>query len=241
MTIHKRLNAASEGGFHLNKSQSGCCPDDGTTCRYSYTYDDDGTTLVSIVVDGTVVALNNIDPTGELSTLIVALQDKLEAAGFTSDDHISITAWRGDDSLTIDIFATVVFGDLVVDPAATITADVNCVATPLCYWELEVDVSASVDFDLEFGKIGDLVGGNIAGDYSTGNSDTLDDDIAVLFDGLAFEGTLLSVTRVKAVEDLGKAVYNVGIWGYRPNGGNLFVDGEMIEPVTCSPNYSQAE
>lgn len=240
MTIHKRLNAASQGNFNLNQSQSGCCPDDGTTCRYSYTFDDDATTLVSIVVDGTVVALDNIDPTAELSTVITNIEAKLKAAGFTSDQHVSITAWRGADSLNIDIFSTVVFGDLVIDPAATLTASVNCIATPLCYYEIIVPVDAAVDFDLEFGKVGDVVGGNIAGDYSTGNGDTLRDDIIALFAADAFESVLIQMDRVEVVENLGTEEYSVGIWVYRPNGANMFIDGELITPVTCKPSYSKA-
>lgn len=236
MTIRKKLNTGNS--FHLQQSQSGCCPDDGTVCRYDYTFDDDATTLTSIVIDGTTVALGAIDPTGELLDLITALETKFEAAGYPGDGYVSITAWRGDDSLTINILSAVVLGDLVTS-AGTVTVSVNCIAAPLCYWEIDVDVADDVDFNIEFGKGADLVGGNIAGDYSTGNADALDDDIITLFDGAEFEGTLLQITRVEAVEDLGEAKYKVGIWGYRPNGGNMYLDGELLEPKTCKPDYSK--
>lgn len=237
MTIHKKLNTGSS--FDLNQSQSGCCPDDGTTCRYSYVFDDDGTTLTSIVVDGVVVALDGIDPTGELADVINAITAKLDAAGYSSDSHVSITAWRGNDTLNLDFFATVVFGDLVTS-GGTLTASANCIATPYCYYEIEVDVAADVDFDIEFGKPGTLVGGNIAADYSTGNGDTLEDDIVALFDGDAYEGVLLQITRVKAVENFASATYVVGIWVYRPSGGNMYLDGVLLTPLTCKPNYSKA-
>lgn len=238
MTIHKKLNTGTS--FDLHSSQSGCCPDDGTVCRYSYTFDDDGTTLTSIVIDGTVVQLGGIDPTGDLLDLINALVAKFDAAGYTSDQHVSVSAWRGADSLTIDIFSSVVFGDLVTS-AATLTASVNCVSTPLCYWEIEVTVSDAVDFDFEFGVTGNAVGGNIAADYSTGNADNLRDDIIALFADEAYEGTLIQFERIEVREDFGEGVYYVGIWGNRPSGGNLMIDGEIVEPRTCKPNYSQAE
>lgn len=240
MTIHKRLNSASNGAFNMNNTNSGCCPDDGTTCRYSYLFDDDGTTLVSIVVDGVVVALDNIDPTQDLAEFIVALEAKLKAAGYTSDQYVSITAWRGADSLEFSIFSSAVFGDLVLDPAATLEASVNCVATPLCYFEFSKPVSAAVDFDLEFGRTGTVVGGNVAGDYSTGAADTLRDDIIALFALETYEGVALQIERVVVTENFGEEKYYIGLWIFRPEGGNLFVDGEIVAPVRCSPNYSQA-
>lgn len=94
---------------------------------------------------------------------------------------------------------------------------------------------------MEFGKIGTVVGGNIAGDYSTGNADTLRDDIIALFADEAYEGTLLQIDRVVVTENLGEGKYYIGLWIYRPSGGNLIVDNEIIAPVRCSPGYSAAE
>lgn len=238
MTIHKKLNTGDS--FNLNQSQSGCCPDDGTTCRYSYTFEDNGKTLVSIVVGADTVALGGIDPTDELSVLITAIEAKLQAAGYSSDAHVSITAWRNanEDVLHLDFFSTVEFGDLVLDPAETITVVANCVATPYCYYEIEVPVSADVDFDIEFGKTGDVVGGNIAGDYSTGSGDLLMDDIIALFDGETFDDVELQIERVVVTENLGTGYYSVGLWIYKASGGDLFLDGEVITQVSCKPSYS---
>lgn len=237
MSIHRKLNTGST--FDLNNTESGCCPDTGTTCRYHYVFDDDGTTLTSIVVDGVTVALDAIDPTGSLSDLITALHAKLKAAGFTYDGNKSITAWRGADTLNINFVSTVVFGDLVTS-GGTITATANCIQAPLCYYELEAEVGAGLVMELMFGKPGDLDGATVTGDYLTGSGDTLAADVITALDGVAHAGTLIQATRVKVVENIGAGLYSIGIWLYRAEGGNLYLDGELITPFTCDPSYSKA-
>lgn len=236
MTIHSKLNTGAS--FNLHNSQSGCCPDDGTVCRYQYTADDEAT-LTSIVVDGNVVALGGLVTTGSLSDVITSIETILKAAGYTTDQFPSITAWRNDTSLIFDFYSSVVFGDLITS-AGTLTVDINCVATPFCYYEVEVEVTATLDVYLEFGDPTELAGGNIAGDYDTGGEDTLRDDIITLFDGDDYQGTLLNVLRVEATEDFVRNVYVVGIWMHKPNGGELYYEGEIINPKHCSPNYSSA-
>lgn len=225
---------------------NGCCPDGSNeSCKFLFTIADLAT-ITSITIDGnvhTITATDETDP-GDIAQ---AIHDAMVAEGYFTDGEyptINVYLETNLDTLhVIEIYAQADSITMVTDPVATINGTEYCIPTTTCRYEFTLPVGEAFsknlsDADVELANPADSPQ-VLNGTFATGAANDVYTEVVLEFGELYANETNEVLKRVKVVENLSTALFEVQVWLY----GNRkpAIDDVLITKCECKQDYTVAQ